>query len=484
MSRRTQFRLLVAVTLAWLGWAAWSMADNPEPFTLRVVDDVGDPVPNAVVAAEGRQLGQTGGEGLLEVDPQGALVEVDAPGHLSATFTITPPDDGMFDVVLKARILRGHVVDTAGRPVERALITAGSAQGWSDEEGRFSVRGAETGTVRVAKPAWETVEFDWEGGPGEREVMVEPLRIKAVHITGEAVEERIDEFLEMADETELNGLMLDLKGESGEVMYRSDVPLVSEVGADAARYDLEEVVAEADRRGLYVIGRLVAFQDPIAARAVPDLSVWDEATGAPFASGGQYFLDPTDSEARAYALALAEEACDMGVDEVQFDYVRFPDVRPESVRFDAGVSLEIRAEATRSFLREALEVLNPMGCAVGVDVFGFVTTATDDGGIGQRWEDITSVADVVSPMIYASHYDPGWFGLEAPGDHPEVVVRRALEDALERLSRRVIVRPWLQDFGYTAEQVRAQIEVAEEMDMGWMLWNGTSQVSVAALEEE
>lgn len=484
MSRRTQFRLLVAITLAWVAWATWSMIDDPEPFTLRVLDDVGDPVANAVVAAEGRQLGQTGDNGLLEVDPQGALVEVDAPGHVSATFTVTPPDDGVFDVVLKARILRGHVVDPAGRPVERALVSAGSARAWSDEEGRFSVRGAEVGTVKVERAAWEPVEFDWGGGPGEQEVMIEPLNIKAVHITGEAVEEQFDHFLEMTERTELNALMVDLKDESGQVLYRSSVPMVAEVGAEGDMFDLEEVASAADERDLYLIGRIVVFQDPIAAQAIPEMSVFDQATGQPLTSRGQYFLDPTDTEARAYALSLAEEACRMGVDEVQFDYVRFPDVRPESAHFDAGVTLDVRAEAIRSFLREALEALNPKGCAVGVDVFGFVTTAADDGGIGQRWEDITSVADVVSPMIYASHYDPGWFGLDDPGERPDVVVRRALEDALERSPGRVVVRPWLQDFGYPAQRVRAQIDVAEEMGLGWMLWNATAEVTVGALESE
>jgi hypothetical protein len=484
VSRRTQFRLLVLVTIGWLTWAGWSLMDEPEPFTLRVVDDEGRPVANAVVAAEGRQLGLTGESGLLEVAPSGGLVEVSAAGHFSSTFTITPPDDGVFDVVLKALLLRGRVVDPDGTPVADVSVRAGSAEGHSDDEGRFVVRGAEPGTVRVARPAWRETTFEWSGGPGEQLVQIEPVIVKAVHMTGEAVEERLDEFLELAETTELNGLMIDLKAEEGVVYYESRVPTVAEVGADQPRYDLAEVVAAAEERDLYMIGRIVAFQDPVAARAVPDMAVWDSQTGAPFSSNGQYFLDPTDPQARRYALDLAEEACSMGLHEIQFDYVRFPDVRPESVHFDAGVSLDVRAEAIRSFIREATEVLHPLGCAVGVDVFGFVTTSVDDGGIGQRWEDITSVGDVVSPMIYPSHYDSGWYGLEDPSARPDVVVDRALTDAVSRSSGRVVIRPWLQDFGYDAAQVRRQIEVAESHGMGWMLWNATSQVTVAALERE
>jgi hypothetical protein len=484
VSRKTQFRLLVLVTLGWLGWAVWSFMEEPEPFTLRVVDDVGEPVVNAVVAAEGRQLGLTGDSGMLDVAPSGALVEVSAPGHFSSTFTITPPDDGVFDVVLKALMLRGRVVDPDGTPVAGVSVEAGSAVGQSDEDGRFIVRGAEPGTVRVNRPAWQEATFEWSGGPGEQQIQVEPIIVKAVHVTGEAVEERLDEFLEMADTTELNGLMIDLKAEEGVVLYESAVPTVAEVGADRPRYDLAEVVAAAKERDLYMIGRIVAFQDPVAARANPDIAVWDEQTGEPFTSNGQYFLDPTDPDARKYALDLATEACSMGLDEIQFDYVRFPDVRPESVHFDAGVSLDVRAEAIRSFIGEATEVLHPLGCAVGVDVFGFVTTSVDDGGIGQRWEDITSVGDVVSPMIYPSHYDSGWYGLEDPSARPDVVADRALTDAVARSAGKVVIRPWLQDFGYNAAQVRQQIEMAESHGMGWMLWNAMSEVTVAALERE
>src|SRR5690606_35037125 len=137
---------------------------------------------NAVVAAEGRQLGLTGDSGMLDVAPSGALVEVSAPGHFSSTFTITPPDDGVFDVVLKALMLRGRVVDPDGTPVAGVSVEAGSAVGQSDEDGRFIVRGAEPGTVRVNRPAWQEATFEWSGGPGEQQIQVEPIIVKAVHV--------------------------------------------------------------------------------------------------------------------------------------------------------------------------------------------------------------------------------------------------------------------------------------------------------------
>jgi hypothetical protein len=211
------------------------------------------------------------------------------------------------------------------------------------------------------------------------------------------------------------------------------------------------------------------------------MAVWDSELQEPYKANGQFFLDPTDSDARAYALALAAEACAAGVDEIQLDYVRFPDARRESAQFDGGVTLDVRVATITGFLRETVSLLHPMGCAVGADIFGFLTAALDDGGIGQRWEDLAEVVDVASPMVYPSHYDAGWYGFENPNEHPADMVRLALEDAMKRLPRSVVVRPWLQDFGYSTESVRAQIDSTEAFGLGWMLWNAESNVTVAAL---
>jgi hypothetical protein len=171
----------------------------------------------------------------------------------------------------------------------------------------------------------------------------------------------------------------------------------------------------------------------------------------------------------------------MGVDEIQFDYLRFPDIGRDVAQFDGGSDPEIMTPTITSFLTEAVERLHPLGCAVGADIFGFLTTAQGDGGIGQRWEDMTQVLDVASPMVYPSHYDSGWYGFEDPNANPGPMVSNALADAVERLSRNVVVRPWLQDFSYTAAQVRAQIDSAERHGLGWMLWNAVSEVTTEAL---
>ncbi len=433
-------------------------------------------------------MGTSDSEGLVDMawSESSSVLEVSAVGHISQMLTIGERPEGEVNVVLRARMLRGRVVDAKGLPINSAKVVVGPESAVSDEEGRFTVRAAEPGTASVSRPAWVDTTFTWDGGPGEMLVEMTPFKAMAVHISGEAAATQLDTFIRMADTTKLNALMVDLKDETGLVWYSSSNKTALDIDAVVGAYDLSTVAERAGAADLYLIGRLVAFNDPIAALARPAMSVWDAATNGPLSTGNQRFLDPTDPDARAYTLDLAEEACLLGLDEVQFDYVRFPDKRPESSQFDGGSPTpELRVATINSFLQEAVDRLHPLGCAVAADVFGIITTPSDlypDGSVGQNWEDLTALVDVISPMVYPSHYDSGFNNFDNPNDHPGPMVEKALQDGVDRISNNVIVRPWLQDFGYDESQVRAQIDVAEGLGLGWMLWNAKSVVTTSALD--
>lgn len=483
MTRRTQFRMLVALTIVWAVWAGWSLLGRSTPYELRVLDDLGAPVVSAVVDIDGGQVGTSNDDGRmqLEWDRSSTVLEVSAPGHVPLMLTVGEPPEGTLDVVLKARVLRGRVVDTEGVGIVDALITTGTATATSDPEGHFTIRGGEPGRIAVERPAWTSTSFTWDGGGGEALVELEQFSARAVHITGPAAGGELSRFIQMAKDTELNALMIDLKDEKGRVYYNTQNPTAIEVGANFGSYELADVVAQAHQEGLYVIGRLVVFNDPIAAVAKSSMAVWDSSTNSPFESRGQFFLDPTDPDARQYGLDLADEVCGSGIDEIQFDYVRFPDALTPDAVLDQGIGDDVRVPTINGFLTQAVERLHPQGCAVAADVFGFLTTASDDGYIGQQWEEMAMIVDVVSPMVYPSHYSADWYGFENPNDHPGPMVQNALSDGIDRLPRNVVVRPWLQDFGYDQGQVRAQIESAEAFGLGWMLWNSASEVTTAAL---
>ena len=201
------------------------------------------------------------------------------------------------------------------------------------------------------------------------------------------------------------------------------------------------------------------------------------------------WLDPTANDSWEYPLALAVDACELGYDEIQFDYVRFPTDGPvDQATFDGPSDSSGRSVAITSFLAEARSRLNPIGCAVASDIFSVVLTSTGDQGLGQQIEDLAAVVDVISPMIYPSHYSTGWFGFDCPNDHPSEVVGHALDDGMPRIRGPAIIRPWIQDFtfgcggSYGEAEVRSEIDAVEERELGWILWNASSNFTESALK--
>ena len=444
---------------------------------IRIVDPDENPIAGARIGDHG--LTDVDGRLALET-PEGETV-IEADGYVPRYVSGWHPGDRQ--IVLRPIVVQGSVLTPAGEALAGVTVTLGDSEILSDASGRFEFVAATVGTIRAVTPGWSSAEVEWLGLDNRVSIEMEPMVVRALHVSGWAVgdDEHWQRLLDLAAATEINSLVVDLKDESGLIFYPSTVALAEQVEAIRPVYRLEDVVEASADAELYLIGRIVTFQDPIAARAAPELAVWDTGTGAPYRKNGQYFLDPTDADARQYALDLAVESCEAGFDEIQFDYVRFPDGFGNSAVFDQGSGSEIRPIIIRDFLAEASALLNPAGCAVAADIFGFITSTTGDGGIGQYLEELASVVDVLSPMLYPSHYSEGWFGFDVPNDHPGPVVGRALDDGMERLDSTAVFRPWIQDFYYNAAQVRAEIEAAEARGLGWMLWNAVSRFTEGAL---
>jgi hypothetical protein len=277
-------------------------------------------------------------------------------------------------------------------------------------------------------------------------------------------------ILDLAAGSTVNALVFDTKDEAGTVHYDTAVEEAHEIGAVEAAYDAVERLAATHAAGLYAITRIAVFEDPVRARARPETKL-----------AGSW-IDMTEPANWEYPLALASEACDLGFDEIQFDYVRFPAGRTAEVaRRRVPTTEEERVAAIVAFLAEARSRLVPMGCAISADVFAIVLSSADDQGIGQRPEDLSQVVDALSPMIYPSHYSDGWLGLADPNDHPATVTADALDSGMPRLSPTAVMRPWLQGFSWTAAQIGEAIEAAEDRGVGWILWNAAGNYSAASL---
>ncbi len=322
----------------------------------------------------------------------------------------------------------------------------------------------------------------------------QPVRGIYVNAWAFGSNKRLNELVRLADGTEVNAFVIDVKDDTGYLTYRSVVPTAIAIGANnqlRAR-DAAARVAGLKSKGIRTIARIVVAKDPLLAVGKPHWSVRHRDDGSFWTDRiGTRWVDAFNDSVWVYAAELAAEAVRMGFEEVQYDYVRFPD-EPRSRLAKAVFSARRGEETTRDGVARNLALLaqrtRPLGVPFTIDIFGLTTTATDDMGIGQLWEDLVTAADVVLPMVYPSHYGRGVYGVARPNYSPYLMVKRALEDGLRRSKalapqRTAEIRPFLQAFTlgpprYTAEHVRAQVRAAEELGLkSWVLWNPRSVYS-------
>ena len=314
-----------------------------------------------------------------------------------------------------------------------------------------------------------------------------------------AIGQRMWQLIDVAERTEVNALVIDVKDDRGLVLYHSHVPLAREIGADTTRpmsyRRLRAVLDTMRAHGIYPIARIVVAKDPLLAGAKrewaikrkSDLSPWLDKNGRPW-------LDPTHPEIWKYAADLGAEAVNLGFSELQFDYVRFPD--EDRIIREAVFPLmngRVRAQVIRDQLGYLRSLVGPLTVPMTIDVFGLSATDTTDMGIGQKWEMFIDRADVVLPMDYPSHFAPGTFGLSNPNAHPYETLDHALRDAKKRsagIPNAARIVPWYQDFTlgpphYGGSQVRAQIRAGYDNGIeSWMLWNPGSRYSLDALRPD
>lgn len=290
----------------------------------------------------------------------------------------------------------------------------------------------------------------------------------------------------LVESGKINAVELDLKDESGHVGHATRVPLAREIGAADDLFDLAETVAWFHGRDVRVIGRLVAFRDPLLADAAWEGGRRDQVIqtpdGAPVSTYGG-FTNFAHPEVQQYNIDVALEAARAGVDDVLYDYVRRPDGPLTSMVIPSMKGTP--DEAVAEFLSASHELLRAEGVYQGVSVFGIAATRGDQ--IAQDVPSIARHADYLSPMLYPSHWNPGEFNLDNPNAHPYDVAIRALDQfkaAVAGTGKPLV--PWLQDFSlglpYGPDEVRAQIEAAERQGVrGWLLWDPYVTYTVEAL---
>ena len=335
-------------------------------------------------------------------------------------------------------------------------------------------------------------------------------------------------LVKLIDDTELNSLVVDIKDYSGKIFFPISDPALKAFGSEEVRVpDMQDFVSELHQKGIYAIARIAVFQDAYLVKTRPDLAVKNLAGTAVWKDHkGISWIDPGSKEYWDYIILLTRQARAIGFDEVNFDYIRYPsDGNMQDISYPFSTTTP-KAEVLRQFFSYLRDKLNqddgtpkgdepvgtepagvvPKGSSgklkISADLFGMVTTAENDMGIGQVLENALPYFDYVSPMVYPSHYPPTFIGYKNPEQYPYQVVLYAIKSAVKReklLASTTVeiassttdstekLRPWLQDFGLTMDygptQVRDQIQAVYDDGLtSWLLWSASNKYTAGALQ--
>ncbi len=396
--------------------------------------------------------------------------------------------------------ITGKVIDfDTGRPIKGVQITSIGEVATSDDRGTFVLKatGASTGVSLKAR-GYRRAQECLHSSPVNSS---HPIRLlafepKGLYLSfyGVGYKGIRESALQLIQGTELNALIIDVKGDRGMICYKSTVSLASEVGGQQiiTVREIDELIKSLKARGIYTIARIVVFKDNPLALARPDFSVRTQGGAIWRDRENLAWVDPFRKEIWDYNIEIAIEAARHGFDEVQFDYVRFPDA--PGLQFSMANTQENRIKAISGFLSEARRRLTPHNVFVAADIFGYVCWNLNDTWIGQKLEDLATDVDYLSPMLYPSGFRYGIPGYRIPVANPFEIVYRSLKRAQERTQLMPArFRPWLQAFRdyafdrryFKDKEIRDQINAAREFGSGgWMLWNPCNSYSSFGLKKE
>ncbi len=467
----------------------------------------------------------------LENVPEDAkVVKIEADGF--APLTQELEKSAKLDADLRPDTLKGTLKDmVSGKPISFATIIAtqkltSTAVGFvridGQATGQFTLTGLpEGGFVQVLAPGYRKAVIEVKAGSAlTNEIKLKPFVAKALYAKTSVVAyfpKKLREFLDQIDRTELNALVVDLKSDNmvdlGLIYYQSNVPLIKELKTSKDLMDVKALLAETRKRDIYTIARIHIFaHDNLLAETKPEWAAQNLRGCKPNANrrcNGKIFyadwdiawLDPWNRNVWDYNIQLGVEAAQLGFDEVQFDYIRFPNDAKDIEALQLSKSVDYKTnpqplyENIATFMAQAHDTINKVGAFFSVDVFGYASW-TPQANIGQNMQLMAEHADYICPMVYPSHYDLHELGFTNSAAHPFEIVSESLRRGQKMvMNKRARQRPWLQDFTliwmpkplivrYGVPEVRAQIDATDSYkgNAGWALWNSDNEYTFAALK--
>jgi len=306
-----------------------------------------------------------------------------------------------------------------------------------------------------------------------------PETVKAIYLPAHCFTERkITEISHYAALTGLNAVVLHVKDPYGRIRWKSKNPLAQKMGAVASNGLVEPTLRRLKEKGFWCIAKLDVFVDHRLVYNNPFMGVLDIRTGGPWNDkSGLYWANPYNPKVWEYNIALCRELVDLGFDEIQFDYIRFPSDGDLAVtNYPKKIDNLTKTKCIAKFLEAAYRKLKPTGVTISVDVFGMVAWKTEDFGIGQKIETMAPFVDVFCPMLYPSHFPPGFKGLPYPAESPLEIMELSTTRLQKRTGKNI--RPWIQGFWYAPEDINAQIDGLCQADTtSWSVWNPSGNYS-------
>lgn len=315
-------------------------------------------------------------------------------------------------------------------------------------------------------------------------------RARGLYVRGEtASKKEYDTLLDRAVHAGLDTIVLDAKDYDGLLTYASHVPLAIASGATkhAPLADLATPIKKARAKGLRVAVRISCFEDELLAKARPRMSVQSKA-GRAYPIG---WLDPSNPDVQSYVMDLAKEAIASGADEIELDYVRYPVLGIKNADFKLEERGLTKTGVITDFVHKVHAITRSRGIPLSLDVFGVIAFGkrADIDQLGQDPPRLAAECEVLSPMVYPSHYSAGFYGLDAPGDHPELVgmAIKAMKGQIDaaNLERPAVLRPWLQAMAwkspaFSSGYIRQEIHSSDDAGgSGFLLWNPGQSYNVS-----
>lgn len=322
-----------------------------------------------------------------------------------------------------------------------------------------------------------------------------PDAVRGLYVTGNSAGgSRFESLVDMIESTDLNAMVIDVKEDNGNLTFKPEEGSPYEDIAKNFIDDPEAMMNTLEEKGIYPIARVVVFKDSVLAKERPELSF--KENGKVWVNGkGEAFVSPFQKEVWEYNVGIAKMAAEMGFQEIQFDYVRFPEgfeSRDDELEYSMGDyaesdmnNIKKRVQAVTDFVAYAKEEMSNYDVDVAVDIFGYAATIEEAPGIGQNFSKISDNVDVISSMIYPSHWT-SYFGIEVPDKEPYKLVKeyaKVENEVLGALEEPPVSRPWIQDFEapwlysgptkqYGKAEVEAQIKALHESGINeFLLWN-------------